>query len=154
MLFLIVVHSSIQHQSETIRRRNYTMTRPNRLSGNRPERLRKSPIHSERKHHSRRSHLRVELLEDRTTPSINPATPLELDGNVITQSSTTHDWDQIFADAGSPTGSGTFTNGATSGALAGSFFTDAVNSNSDDIFTAGGSKDVYGIQQGPWKFTP
>ena len=45
----------------------------------------------------RRWRLRFELLEDRTTPSINPANPLELDGNVTT--TTAHDWDQIFAVA-------------------------------------------------------
>src|SRR5262249_49669853 len=75
----------------------------------------------------------------------------ELDGNVTTTAS--HDWDQIFADAGSPATSGTFTQGATSGALAGSFFTDKVNSNTDDIFQGGGSKDTLGIQQGQWLFT-
>ena len=31
--------------------------------------------------------------------------------------------------------------------------TDAVNSNTDDIFTGGGSKDTQGIQDGPWLFT-
>src|SRR5262249_33389961 len=90
---------------------------------------------------------------DRTTPTVNPATPLELDGNVVTESATTHDWDQVFADAGSPATRGTFTSGAISGAVAGSFVTDAVNSNADDIFTGGGSKDTQGIQEGPWKFT-
>src|SRR5262245_31728921 len=101
------------------------MTRPAHISKARSPHTCKSTSGSERKHHSRRSRLRIEQLEDRTTPSINPATPLELDGNVTT--TTAHDWDQIFADAGSPTTSGTFTNGATSGAVAGSFFTDAVN---------------------------
>src|SRR5215471_10799860 len=42
---------------------------------------------------------RLELLETRLAPSINPATPFELDGNAVT--ATTHDWDQVFADAGS-----------------------------------------------------
>src|SRR5262249_22480862 len=37
--------------------------------------------------------------------------------------------------------------------LAGSFFTDAKNVNTDDIFTGGGSKDTLGIQQGQWLFT-
>src|SRR5262249_52506208 len=116
----------------------------------RPARRRK-PTGPQRKHHSSRSRLRVEQLEDRTTPSVNPATPLELDGNVTT--TTAHDWDQIFADASPLTnGDGTFTNGATSGALAGSFFTDKVNSNTDDIFTGGGSKDTLGIQSGKWLF--
>src|SRR5262249_31008390 len=64
-----------------------------------------------------------------------------------------HDWDQIFAEAGSPATSGSFARGATSGALAGSFVTDAVNSTADDIFTSGGSKDTLGIQSGRWLFT-
>src|SRR5262249_12876092 len=34
-----------------------------------------------------------------------------------------------------------------------SFVTDKTNSNTDDIFQGGGSKDVSGIQQGPWLFT-
>src|SRR5262249_12215266 len=77
----------------------------------------------------------------------------ELDGNVTTgvlgttgSTTTSHDWDQVFAD-----------NNAVpppvSGALASSFVTDRVNSNTDDIFTGGGSKDTLGIQQGPWLFT-
>jgi uncharacterized repeat protein (TIGR01451 family) len=93
----------------------------------------------------------LELLENRVTPSVNPATPFELDGNVTT--TTAHDWDQVFADAGSPSGSGSFTHGTASGALAGSFFTDKVNTSADDIFQGGGSKDTLGIQQGRWLFT-
>src|SRR5437660_3480991 len=81
--------------------------------------------------------LRLEQLEDRVTPSINPATPFELDGNVTT--TTSHDWDQVFAN--------------TSGALAATFVTDAVNTTADDIFTGGGSKDTQGVQQGRWLFT-
>jgi uncharacterized repeat protein (TIGR01451 family) len=84
----------------------------------------------------------------------------ELDGNATTgvlgssgSTTTSHDWDQIFADAGSPSGSGSFTAGATSKANAGSFVTDVVDSTSDDIFTGGGSKDTLGIQNGPWLFT-
>jgi uncharacterized repeat protein (TIGR01451 family) len=85
----------------------------------------------------------------------------ELDGNAKTgvldggtgSQTTSHDWDQVFADAGSPTASGSFSNGPTSGALAGSFVTDAKNTNSDDIFQGGGSKDTLGIQQGQWLFT-
>src|SRR5262245_26330652 len=100
---------------------------------------------------SRRSYLCVEPLETRLTPSVNAAAPMELDGNVTT--STAHDWDQIFADAGSPAGRASFTNGATSGALAGSFDTDAVNTTADDIFQGGGSKDTLGIQAGRWLFT-
>jgi uncharacterized repeat protein (TIGR01451 family) len=105
-----------------------------------------------------RSKLKLERLEDRVTPSILGT--FELDGNATTgvlgttgSTTTSHDWDQVFADAGSPATSGTFTNGATSGALAGGFFTDAVNKNTDDIFQGGGSKDTQGIQQGRWLFT-
>src|SRR5262249_16425452 len=76
----------------------------------------------------------------------------ELDGNATTgvlgpsgSTTTSHDWDQVFADV---------TNGtSTSGALAASFVTDAVNTTNDDIFTGGGSKDTLGIQQGQWLFT-
>src|SRR5262249_25859111 len=108
----------IPTRSETVSRITHTMTRPNSLPGTRPQRTRKATTPPERKHHSRRSRLRFELLEDRTTPSVNPATPLELDGNVTT--TTAHDWDQIFADASPLTnGDGTFSNGPTSGALAG-----------------------------------
>jgi hypothetical protein len=100
----------------------------------------------------------VEHLEDRVTPSLLGV--FELDANTTTgalgtSGSTTvsHDWDQIFADAGSPATSGTFTKGTTSGALAGSFLTDKVNTTADDIFTGGGSKDTNGIQSGQWLFT-
>jgi hypothetical protein len=65
----------------------------------------------------RRSRLRVERLETRLTPSVNPLSPFELDGNVTT--STAHDWDQVFADAGSPAGSGSYTQGPASQAVAG-----------------------------------
>ncbi len=77
----------------------------------------------------------LEQLEDRTTPSVTSV--FELDANVDTAS--THDWDEVFD--------------GTSGALAASFVTDAVNSNTDDIFTGGGSKDTQGIQDGQWLFT-
>src|SRR5262249_34927843 len=67
---------------------------------------------------------RVEQLEDRVTPSILGT--FELDGNTTTgvlgtsgSTTTSHDWDQIFADAGSPTTKGSFTKGASSAALAG-----------------------------------
>jgi hypothetical protein len=100
----------------------------------------------------------VEHLEDRVTPSLLGV--FELDGNATTgvlgtsgSTTTSHDWDQIFADAGSPATSGTFTQGATSAAVAGSFVTDKVNTTADDIFTGGGSKDTNGIQEGPWQFT-
>src|SRR5947199_10051292 len=86
---------------------------------------------------------RLETLEDRVTPSILGT--FELDANVTTgvvgpPGSTTpsHDWDQVYAN--------------TSGALATAFVTDAVNSQADDIFTGGGSKDTLGIQQGQWLF--
>ncbi len=100
----------------------------------------------------------LERLEDRVTPTIDPTTPFQLDGNAITQVTTpaTHDWDQVFADAGSPTAvpsSGTFTAGAQSKAVAGGFSNDLVTSNMDDIFTGGGSKDTQGIQSGAWQFT-
>jgi uncharacterized repeat protein (TIGR01451 family) len=72
-----------------------------------------------------------------------PAGPFELDGNATT--STSHDWDQVFSDVQNGT--------TTSDSIARSFVTDAVNSNRDDIFTGGGSKDTQGIQQGPWRFT-
>jgi uncharacterized repeat protein (TIGR01451 family) len=102
--------------------------------------------------------LRLEQLEQRITPSILGT--FELDGNTTAgvlgssgSTTTSHDWDQVFADAGSPATSGSFTHGSTSGALAGSFFTDKVNSNTDDIFQGGGSKDTLGIQSGKWLFT-
>jgi uncharacterized repeat protein (TIGR01451 family) len=103
----------------------------------------------------RRAHIersaRVELLENRRLLSLLGT--FELDGNAITgllgssgSITTSHDWDQVFAD-----------NGATpppvSGAIASSFVTDKVNSNTDDIFTGGGSKDILGIQSGRWLFT-
>ena len=54
----------------------------------------------------------------------------ELDANVVR--STTHDWDQIYADhLTDPVGT-------SSGAVASAFVTDKVNSNTDDIFTGGG----------------
>src|SRR5438477_3160864 len=106
--------------------------KPNRRLA--PQRSAARPRHRQP---SPRLALRVEQLEDRVTPSINPATPFELDGNVTT--TTSHDWDQVFAN--------------TSGALAAAFVTDAVNTTADDIFTGGGSKDTQGIQQGRWLFT-
>src|SRR5262245_40249808 len=100
----------------------------------------------------------VERFEDRVTPSLLGG--FELDGNATTavlgssgSTTTSHDWDQVFADAGAPVTSGTFTQGAISGAVAGSFVADTVNSTSDDILTGGGSKDTNGIQQGGWLFT-
>jgi uncharacterized repeat protein (TIGR01451 family) len=88
--------------------------------------------------------IRFERLEDRTTPSLLGT--FELDANVTTgafgttgSTTTSHDWDQVFASA--------------SGALATAFVTDPVNTITDDIFTGGGSKDTVGIQQGDWLFT-
>jgi hypothetical protein len=108
----------------------------------------------------RRQPLWLERLEDRVTPTIDPTTPFQLDGNATTQVTTpaTHDWDQVFADAGKPTAVPTnppasFTAGAQSKAVAGGFSNDLVTSNSDDIFTGGGSKDTNGIQSGAWQFT-
>ena len=101
---------------------------------------------------SRRRAIRVEQLEDRTNPSLLGT--FELDANVTTgvlgttgSTTTSHDWDQVFA--GGPEA----TNSAISGAVASAFVTDKVNSNTDDIFTGGGSKDTQGIQQGRWLFT-
>src|SRR6516162_108321 len=78
--------------------------------------------------------LQLERLEDRMTPSVLLGT-FELDGNATTgvlgppsgSTTSSHDWDQVFADAGSPSGSGSFVQGSTSAALAGSFFTDKVS---------------------------
>ncbi|HJZ57437.1 MAG TPA: matrixin family metalloprotease [Gemmataceae bacterium] len=118
------------------------MMRPKSLLGTRPDHTRESTARLEHKRTLRRGRLRVEQLEDRVTPSVTSV--FELDANAI--STTTHDWDQVFAD-----------NNATpppvSGAIASAFLTDAVNSNTDDIFTGGGSKDTNGIQNGPWLST-
>src|SRR5262245_44843291 len=120
---------------------------PSPRPGNRP-RAHANPTRLPR----RRLRPRLETLEDRVTPSILGT--FELDANVTTgvlgsSGSTTpsHDWDQVFADhqAVPPT--------TTSGAIASAFVTDAFNSNTDDIFTGGGSKDTQGIQNGPWLFT-
>src|SRR5262249_21874388 len=72
-----------------------------------------------------------------------PTSLFELDGNATT--STTHDWDQVYNDLKNGT--------MTAGARATSFVTDPVNTNKDDIFQGGGSKDTNGIQEGPWLFT-
>jgi hypothetical protein len=87
-----------------------------------------------------------------------PAGLFELDGNATTNSSSSHDWDQVFADAGSPTVSSNtqssstgFSNGASSKALAGNFTYDAYNTTVDNIFTGGGSKDPNGISN--WMYT-
>src|SRR6478736_1244601 len=81
----------------------------------------------------------LEQLEFRKLLSVTSS--FELDGNVAT--TTTHDWDQVFADNNtSPP--------PVSGALAASFATDKVNTTADDIFQGGGSKDTQGIQTGKW----
>jgi hypothetical protein len=135
-----------------------------------PNRPSKRAPRPERKPSSRRCRLRVEHLETRVTPSILGT--FELDGNAATgdlttgnphpppsssgSQTTSHDWDQVFADAGSPAAvpsTGSFSNGPTSLALAGTFINDRVSSTSDDIFTGGGSKDTNGLQSGPWLFT-
>jgi hypothetical protein len=69
----------------------------------------------------------------------------ELDGNAVTttNSTTTHDWDQVHTDA-------VANNTSTSGASAVSFVHDVTNTTADTEFTGGGSKDVSGIQKGPW----
>jgi uncharacterized repeat protein (TIGR01451 family) len=121
-----------------------------------PTRTRKRGARPEGSPARGRCRLWLEQLETRVTPSVNPATPLELDGNATTQSTTTHDWDQVFADAGSPAtvpSMASFSHGPTSLALAGAFINDSVNSTSDDIFQGGGSKDTQGIRQGAWLFT-
>src|SRR5262249_41979712 len=107
------------------------------------KRARKRAARPQRKPSWPRCALRLEQLEDRVTPSISATTPFELDGNVAT--TTSHDWDQIYADAQNNT--------KTSAAVASGFITDAVNTTKDDIFTGGGSKDTLSIQQGQWLFT-
>jgi uncharacterized repeat protein (TIGR01451 family) len=76
-----------------------------------------------------------------------PGGPFELDGNAATgvpgSPAASHDWDQVFLDVVHRT--------STSGAIAGSFVTDAVKSTADDVFT-GRSRDTAGVQAGPWRF--
>src|SRR5439155_7198804 len=67
----------------------------------------------------------------------------ELDGNIA--HSTSHDWDQVYADSQNGT--------STSGADNIQFITDLVNTTADDIFTGGGSKDQQLLQGGPWLWT-
>jgi uncharacterized repeat protein (TIGR01451 family) len=125
-------------------RRRPTSRLPELFRQPRRERLRKQPL--------ARSRLWLERLEDRVTPSILGT--FELDANATTgvlgtsgSTTTSHDWDQVYAD------NQTTPPGTSSGALASSFVTDAVNSNADDIFQGGGSKDTLGIQSGRWLFT-
>jgi uncharacterized repeat protein (TIGR01451 family) len=70
-----------------------------------------------------------------------PTGLFELDGNALNDPNVAgDDWNNVL-----------FGNGGKS--TAHSFVTDAVNSQADDIFTGGGSKDTLGIQQGQWLFT-
>src|SRR5262245_64716464 len=115
---------------------------PTSLIGARPNRTRKQAARLDRKLSARRNSLRLEHLEDRVTPSVTSV--FELDANVTT--TTTHDWDQVFAD-------NNVTPPPVSGAVASAFVNDPFNSNTDDIFTGGGSKDTQSILQGPWLFT-
>ena len=70
-----------------------------------------------------------------------PDGPFELDGNALDGPAVGDDWSNaVFGDGGSST--------------AHSIVADAFNSQQDDIFTGGGSKDTLGIQDGPWLFTP
>src|SRR5262249_10585198 len=75
-----------------------------------------------------------------------PPNLFELDGNTTVDVSGSHDWNQVFSDF-----QGTTTN--ASGARAVDFVNDAINTTKDNIYTGGGSKDVSGIQQGPWLWT-
>src|SRR5947209_1582420 len=112
----------------------------------------------------------LEALENRIAPTctqgvtFNPGTNFQLQGSAFADAGC-HDWNQVFADAGSPnrtandpsfSSSNSFTQGPTSGAQAGVFINDALGSvggiHTDDIFTGGGSKDVLGLQSGPWLF--
>jgi hypothetical protein len=118
-----------------------------------PSRHRPDPSSKRRPRPSRlwpKATLQVRTLEDRVNPSVLGT--FELDGNATTgvlgtagSTTVSHDWDQIFADVQAGT--------KTSGQVAASFVTDAVNTTGDDIFTGGGSKDTQGIQAGPWLYT-
>src|SRR5262249_2533053 len=80
-------------------------------------------------------------------PDTVPPNLFELDGNVVTDNpSTSHDWDQVFADSQAG-------NTSTSGARAVDFVNDPINTTKDNIFNAGGSKDTLGIQSGQWLWT-
>ena len=69
-----------------------------------------------------------------------PSGLFELDANAADDDTVNgDDWSNIFA--------------ANDAAAARKFVTDRVNTTQDDIFEGGGSKDVTGIQQGPWLFT-
>jgi uncharacterized repeat protein (TIGR01451 family) len=75
-----------------------------------------------------------------------PPNLFELDGNTTVESSGSHDWNQVFSDF-----QGTTTN--ASGARAVDFVNDPFNTTKDNEFAAGGSKDISGIQEGPWLWT-
>jgi hypothetical protein len=87
-----------------------------------PQRTGKRRARSGRQQSSLRYPLRLEQLESRVTPSILGT--FDLDGNATTgvlgssgSTTTSHDWDWVFADAGSPATSGTFVHGPTSAVL-------------------------------------
>src|SRR5262245_17303391 len=63
---------------------------------------------------------------------------------LVTFAATTDDWQNIATPPHHATAT-SFISPSTSPA-------EAINSNSDSIFTAGGSKDVSGISSGPWKW--
>src|SRR5437016_2927314 len=108
-----------------------------------PQRTRKRAARLQRPASARPCSLRVEQLEDRVTPSVNPLTPLQLQGDVF--SITAHDWNQVWIDAGSPNAvnaTGKFDQGSNSAAVAGGFTVDATNTTKDFGFTGGGSKDI------------
>jgi hypothetical protein len=69
-----------------------------------------------------------------------PSGPFQLDGDATTDGSRGDDWDVVLLGNGGS-------------AIASVFLTDPVNTNADDIFFLGGSKDTLGIQAGPWLFT-
>src|SRR5262249_52638232 len=77
-------------------------------------------------------------IPNRSLLDVVPPGLFEVDANVVTDNpSTSHDWSQVYSDF-----QGTTTN--ASGARAIDFVNDAINTTKDDIFSAGGSKDVLG----------
>jgi uncharacterized repeat protein (TIGR01451 family) len=109
---------------------------------------RRNAARGQRSRLSRSFSPRLERLEARITPSLLGT--FELDGNATTgvlgasgSTNTSHDWDQVFADAGSPATKGTFSRGATSAAVAGSFLAD--ETTGDAIYTGGSTKDTLPI---------
>ena len=65
----------------------------------------------------------------------------ELDGNAANDAAPGDDWGNALAYPSHP---------ASGNALAQTWVVDLTNSNSDNEFTGGGSKDTGGIQSGPW----